>query len=99
MVSGITGDFSLNTLNFIQSELRFAGIDVNGDIPDEELSGLSTDSSNAVNLFGNNKNIVTKKISDLINYKTKKPEETSKEAAPDMDLNLDVDDIPSAPKV
>lgn len=99
MVSGITGDFSVNTLTFIQSELRFAAIDVNGDITNEEVGGLSTDSSNAINLFGNNKNVITKKIAELIDYKTKQPKETSKEAAPDMNLDLDIDDIPSPPKV
>lgn len=95
---GATSNFSLNSLNFIQSEVNFVNADINGDIPDDELGNLSSDASNAVSLFGNNKNILSKKISDLITDKTKQPEETSKEAAPDMDLSLD-DDIPSPPKV
>lgn len=99
MVSGINGNFSLNSLNSIQSELRFASIDNFGNIPDNEISGLSTETANAVNLFGSNKEIASKKISTLILDKTKQPDKTSKEAAPDMDLSLDDDDIPSPPKV
>jgi len=105
MVSGVKGlnfgiqtnSFSLNSLNSIKSEVSFAETDASGNIAESEQQNLSTDTNTAIGQFGNNKNVLSQQISDLITTKSK-PAQASKEAAPNMDLSLD-DDIPSPPKV
>lgn len=92
MVSGITSNFSLNTLNYIQDELSYAKVDINGYLKEEETEKLSSDTNYVVKTFGKNRNIINQKITELIESQTKQPEETSKEAAPDMNLDLDTDD-------
>lgn len=96
---GGSSNFSIASLNYIQSEVKFADTDISGNFTDEEQQGFSVDAANAVKSLGTNKNIFSQKISDMIIDKNKKPE-TSKEAAPDMDLSLDDDvKIPSPPTV
>jgi hypothetical protein len=97
MVSGINGNFSLRTLEYIKNELVFISTE-NGEITEEAQSKLSSDAANMINYFGNNKNILTGKIDDLITQNEAKNKQTSKEAAPDMDLSLDNDIKAQKPK-
>ena len=88
MVSGISGNFPLRTLEYVKNELNFISTE-NGEITEETQSNLSSDATNMINYFGNNKNILTGRIDDLITQNEAKNKQTSKEAAPNMDLSLD----------
>jgi hypothetical protein len=94
MVSSIQG-FTLSSLSSIQSEISYADTDTLGNITDDSQKSLSVDSQNAVDDFGDNKNVLTKKISDMISSLGNK-KQTSKETSPNMDLSLD--DIPEPPQ-
>ena len=93
MVAGISGNYSPRTLDFVKNELTSVVTD-NGEITDEAKASLSADATNLINYFGNNKNILSGRIDDLIGQNEAKTNETSKEASPDMDLSLDDIDVP-----
>lgn len=90
MVARIDGNCSLNRLSFIQNQLNFVHPDRDGNITDDVKKRLNIDVSSAIDAFGENKNVIAKKISDLISKK--QTEQTSKETSPDMDLSLDESD-------
>ncbi len=98
MVSGINGNFSVRSLEFIQNELEFLPTD-NGEITEESQANLSADALRAISYFGNSKVSLGNKIDDLIEQNEAQKKQTSKEVSPDMDLNLDDLDIPKSKKI
>ncbi len=88
MVSGINGNFAPQALEYVKNELNFLPTE-NGEITEETQSTLSPDATSLISYFGKNKNILTGRINDLMAQNEAKNKQTSKEAAPNMDLSLD----------
>lgn len=87
MVSSINKNFSPRTLEYAKNELTSLASD-NGEITEEIQSTLSPDAISMIRYFGNNKNILTRKIYDLITQNEAKKKQTSKEVPASMDLSL-----------
>jgi hypothetical protein len=92
MVSGINGNFSLRSLEIVKNELLFLPTD-HGEITDETNASMSAQGIRAIKYFGNSKLSLGNKVEDLIEQHEAKIQ-TSKEASPDMDLNLEPVDVP-----